>query len=198
MVTSIDLARCKLVCLDDDSFAFPGARGVTDVNIQDNDLPWLPERLLWETPALLAFSAERSAKLTTIPERFFRNSSRLTTLKLTSSVNLGSVAGLPRGLFLGLGSLEVIDFSECGYRSLPSMDDLTALRSFHGEASTRVPPSRTAVWHAPRPLLRPGRVKPANQTPPAPQSLVAAFLGLLAVRASPRRTTTSRGARRSM
>ena len=117
-------------CLDSDSFTFPGASHVTAVNILGNDVAALPEKLLWNMTSLLQFKAMSMLNLRNVPERFFMFQRRLEEITFTESNNLGRGEPLPDGLFKGLASLTTLYLDECGYQTLPNMDDLTNLTVF--------------------------------------------------------------------
>ena len=116
--------------MDSDAFTFPGASHVTAVNVQGNDIAALPEQLLWNMTSLLQFKAMTMFNLRSIPERFFMFQSRLEEITFTESKNLGRGEPLPDGLFKGLTSLATLYLDECGYQTLPNMDDLTKLTTF--------------------------------------------------------------------
>ena len=65
-----DIQACNLDCLADESFQFPGASRVTDVNIQGNNFAALPEKLLWNMTSMLFFFARTLKKLQTVRALF--------------------------------------------------------------------------------------------------------------------------------
>lgn len=128
--------KCNLGCLAPGAFDFAGARSVLKVDIQGNDFRTLPEALLWSMPSLTEFAAQSNTKLKTLPERFFSNQSRLETIKLTDSAELGRQQPLPDGLFKGLTSLTELDMRDCGFRKMPNMDSLAVRRRTDGPFPT--------------------------------------------------------------
>ena len=59
VVAVLDVAKCKLSCLDADAFDFPGARNVTHLRMGHNPLVHLPGPLLWNMTSLVGINMER-------------------------------------------------------------------------------------------------------------------------------------------
>ena len=64
-------------------------------------------------------------KLKTLPELFFKGQRQLVSINLHSSLHLADNEPLPERLLEGLSGLDRFDFSECSFKTLPSLAGLT-------------------------------------------------------------------------
>ena len=63
--------------------------------------------------------------LKTLPGGFFTGQQQLVSINLHGSLHLADHEQLPEGLFQGLSALDDFDVSECSFKNLPSLEDLT-------------------------------------------------------------------------